>query len=65
MISIADIQQAAARIAPYVRTTPLIRLEALDEHLGCQVYAKLENLQVTGSFKIRGAANAALRLSGE
>ena len=65
MISIADIQQAAERIAPYVRTTPLIRLEALDEHLGCQVYAKLENLQVTGSFKIRGAANAALRLSGE
>lgn len=63
MISIADIRNAAGRIRPYVRTTPLIRLEALDEHLGCGVYAKLENLQVTGSFKFRGAMNAALQLT--
>jgi threonine dehydratase len=63
MISIADIRNAAGRIRPYVRTTPLIRLEALDEHLGCRVYAKLENLQVTGSFKFRGAMNAALQLT--
>lgn len=65
MISISDIQQAEARIAPYVRTTPLIRLEVLDDYLGCKVYAKLENLQVTGSFKFRGAMNAALQLSDE
>ena len=63
MISIGDIREAAERIAPYVRTTPLVRLEALDGHLGCKVYLKLENLQVTGSFKFRGAMNAALQLS--
>ena len=65
MITIADVRQAADRIAPYARVTPLIRLEALDERLGCQVYVKLENLQVTGSFKFRGAMNTALQLSDE
>lgn len=65
MITIDDVRSAQTRIAPYVRTTPLIRLEALDEHVGCRVYAKLENLQVTGSFKIRGAMNAALQLTRE
>lgn len=65
MISVEDVRQAQQRIAPYVRTTPLIRLEVLDESLGCQVYAKLENLQVTGSFKFRGAMNAALQLTDE
>ena len=65
MISITEVRQAAQRIAPYVRTTPLVRLEALDDYLGCQVYVKLENMQVTGSFKFRGAMNAALQLSEE
>ena len=60
MITVEDVQQAAARIAPYIRETPLVRVQALDEALGCQVYLKLENLQVTGSFKLRGAMNTAL-----
>ena len=63
MVSIDDIRAAAERIAPHIRTTPLIRMEALDGLLGCKVYLKLENLQVTGSFKFRGAMNAALQLS--
>lgn len=65
MLSINDIEQAQERIAPFVRKTPMIRLEVLDEYLGCKAYAKLENLQVTGSFKFRGAMNAALQLSRE
>lgn len=65
MITLTTVQQAAERIKSYVRTTPLVRVEALDEYLGCQAYVKLENLQVTGSFKFRGALNAALQLSEE
>ena len=65
MMTITDIEQAAKRIEPYARTTPLIRLAALDAYVGCKAYAKLENLQVTGSFKFRGAANAALQLREE
>lgn len=47
---------AAARIAPHVRRTPT----TLVELGGRAVWLKLENLQVTGSFKARGAANALL-----
>lgn len=65
MITLEDVQAAAERIAPYARVTPLVRLEALDDYCGCQVYVKLENLQVTGSFKFRGAINTALQLTEE
>ena len=47
-----DIRAAAARVSPAVFRTPLVRL-ALDR----EVYAKAENLQRTGSFKLRGAYN--------
>ncbi|MBQ9021023.1 MAG: threonine/serine dehydratase [Eggerthellaceae bacterium] len=59
------IQEARARIAPYITRTPLLRLRALDEYLGCEVYAKPECLQVTGSFKYRGAMNKILSLSDD
>ena len=59
------IQEARARIAPYSTRTPLLRLRALDEYLGCEVYAKPECLQVTGSFKYRGAMNKILSLSDD
>ena len=52
--SVQTIREAQARIAPYVAKTPLLRLPALDSYLGCQVYAKAECMQVTGSFKYRG-----------
>lgn len=64
-VSLQDIKAAAARIAPYVKHTPLLRAEKLDAVLGCKVYLKPENLQVTGSFKIRGASNKVLSLSDE
>lgn len=60
-----DIRSARVRIAPYVRRTPLLRAERLDEWLGCEVYLKPEMLQVTGSFKPRGVFNKMLLLGPE
>ena len=54
----ADVAQAAQRIAPYVRRTPVVRVEIA----GIDLWLKLEHLQVTGSFKARGAANAVFAL---
>ncbi|MGG5811300.1 threonine ammonia-lyase [Falsiroseomonas sp. CW058] len=58
----ADVQAAAARIAPHVVRTPMLRHRLLDEIAGGTVLVKPEPLQRTGSFKLRGATNAALRL---
>ncbi len=62
-INLSDIKEAAKRLDGVIKKTPLIRSEKLDEVLGCEVYLKTENLQLTGSFKIRGAANRILSLS--
>ena len=64
-LSLVDIQGARKRIAPYVIQTPLLRLNNLDKFLGCEVYAKAECMQTTGSFKLRGAMNKVLSLSKE
>ena len=63
MLTLTDIQNAHARIMPYIRRTPLLRVSALDKFCDCQVYLKPENLQTTGSFKLRGATNKLLSLS--
>lgn len=55
-VPLADIQQAAERIADSTIRTPLLRLHFDDAP--CQIYLKLENLQPIGSFKLRGAGNA-------
>ncbi len=65
MLSLERIFQARYRLAPYVYHTPLLRLKALDPVLGCQVYVKAECMQLTHSFKIRGALNRILQLSPE
>src|SRR5439155_19989555 len=49
---------AAAAIGPHIRRTPTEKSEALSGLAGREVYLKLENLQKTGSLKIRGALNA-------
>src|SRR5688572_3557931 len=59
-MNIASITEARERIAPYVRRTRLERSETLSKHLGTNVYVKLEMLQKTGSFKVRGAFNKLL-----
>ncbi|MBB4658100.1 threonine ammonia-lyase [Parvularcula dongshanensis] len=53
-----DIDAAADRIAGHVARTPLLRCPRLDERVGGTVLLKAECLQVTGSFKLRGATNA-------
>lgn len=65
MLSLQDVQQAKARISPYIVHTPLLRMPALDAALGCEVYLKFEGFQVMGAFKIRGAMNKALSLTPE
>lgn len=65
MIEYRDVQAAQARIASHIIRTPLLRVPALDEALGCQVYLKHEGFQAIGAFKIRSALNKALSLSEE
>src|SRR4029077_19195374 len=60
--SIAD---AHARIAPRIHRTPVLRSATLDALSGAEIFFKCENLQKTGSFKIRGATNAIFSLPGE
>lgn len=58
----AAVAAAAAAIGPHVERTPLVRSEAFTELAGCEVFLKLENLQRTGAFKIRGALNRLLAM---
>jgi len=60
---LADIYQANKRIRETVQRTPLIKSAWLSDFTGREIYLKLECLQVTGSFKIRGATNKILSLS--
>jgi threonine dehydratase len=53
----ADVEAAAARIAPFAFKTPLVENADLNRKLGARVFLKLETLQRTGSFKFRGALN--------
>jgi len=53
----ADIDAAAAVLAPFAVRTPLLSSPALDERVGAKVFLKPEMLQRTGSFKFRGAFN--------
>jgi threonine dehydratase len=62
-IALADIEAARARIAGTVLRTPLVRLDLGPG--GPDIRLKLENLQPTNSYKIRGAANAVGNLSGD
>src|SRR5881628_2710356 len=52
-----DIVAAREFISQYLPRTPLVRVEGLSAELGCDYYAKLENLQPTGAFKVRGGIN--------
>ena len=60
-----DIQEAHARIAPRIHRTPVLTSASLDALTGARLFFKCENLQKTGSFKIRGATNAIFSLSEE
>jgi threonine dehydratase len=63
MITAQDVLTAATRIEPIIRTTPTDYSLALSDLSGCHVWLKLEHLQHTGSFKLRGATNKLLSLT--
>jgi threonine dehydratase len=66
MISLQDIESAQARIAGQVRRTPVIRAAPLKQPITeAALWLKLENLQISGSFKARGAMNKLLSLSDD
>ena len=58
-----DVLAAADRIRPFVKRTPLVRSDWLSAIAGGDVYLKLENEQITGSFKLRGAFNVLAALA--
>ena len=60
-----NIQRAAENLKPILLNTPLIRSDFFSEEYSCNVYLKPENLQRTGSFKIRGAYNKIANLTKE
>src|SRR5699024_12486369 len=62
-VSQKDVWKARKRIAPFVQKTPLIYSEMLSNKYETSIYLKLEQLNTSGSFKIRGAANKILSLS--
>src|SRR5688500_6833588 len=65
LVTAAEIEAAAELLAGVVRHTPLENSRALAEQVGGPVWLKCENLQDTGSFKIRGAYTRISRLSDE
>lgn len=62
-ISPEAVREAAARIKPLARRTPVMTSDALDERTGHRIFLKCENLQRGGAFKMRGASNLILSLT--
>ena len=65
LLSHAEIEAAAERLRAYLEPTPLIRSAYYSAQMRANVYFKLEMLQPTHSFKVRGAFNAMLSLPPE
>jgi threonine dehydratase len=65
LLSIEDVERARARIAGSVYFSPCAHTETLSERLGCRLHLKLENLQMSGSFKERGACHRLMVSSPE
>ena len=63
--SFEAIQAAHRRIAPHIHRTPVMSSTSLDQLAGAELYFKCENLQRSGSFKMRGASNAVFSLRDE
>jgi threonine dehydratase len=60
-----DIENAHARIRPYVHRTPVLSSTAINSITGAELYFKCENFQKVGAFKFRGATNAVLLMNKE
>jgi len=61
----AEIDRAAVRLDGVIKATPLVKSDYYSGEYGCEIFLKPENLQVTGSFKIRGAYNKIASLDKE
>lgn len=64
-VTLEAIRAARDRIRPSARQTPVITSRGLNERAGVEIFLKCENLQRTGSFKMRGATNFIRSLSAE
>ncbi|GCD37818.1 serine/threonine dehydratase [Streptomyces chrestomyceticus JCM 4735] len=64
-VTLADVQDAAARVKGVVHRTPVLRSRTLDALVGAEVHLKCENFQRAGAFKFRGAYHAMSRLAPE
>ena len=60
--TLPDIREAAERIEPYIKRTPVLTCEGLDCMVGARLFFKCENFQKVGAFKFRGATNAVFSL---
>src|SRR3954466_1804343 len=65
MVDLTSIQSAAKRISGAIYHSPCPYSLSLSRLCGCEIYCKLDSLQLTGSFKERGARNRLLLLSDE
>ncbi|HEU5462554.1 MAG TPA: pyridoxal-phosphate dependent enzyme, partial [Candidatus Binatia bacterium] len=65
MLSFSDVEQARARIKEQIYLSPFPSSETISRMTGNRVFFKLENLQLTGSFKERGGLNRLLLLTRE
>lgn len=65
MLTLENVKDAGKTIENVVKRTPLVHSEFLSDFCSGRVYLKLENQQITNSFKIRGAFNRLLRLNAE
>jgi len=65
LVELPEIEEARERLKGVAVPTQLDRSRALSDHVGGEVFIKCENLQRTGSFKIRGAYNRISRLTPE
>ena len=65
MVTLQNIKEARKAIAPFIKCTPLVQSQFLTTFCGCPLFLKLENLQITSSFKPRGVFNKLLHLSEE
>ncbi len=61
-LTFTHVERARERQTPYVRRTPVEHSSDLSDLAGCEVYLKLENLQRTGAFKLRGAVSKLLAM---
>lgn len=61
--SLRDVYQAQKKISIFVKKTPLVPSVKLQQISGANIFLKLENLQKTGAFKLRGATNKILSLT--